>query len=50
MQKHPAVLVVGDSDVENRTAGLRPRGSDERRGVPIAEVVSEMVELCHPPR
>jgi len=50
MQKHPAVLVVGDSDVENGTAGLRPRGSDERRGVPIAQVVSELVELCRPPR
>ena len=26
--KHPAVLVVGDNDVENGTVGLRLRGTD----------------------
>ncbi|MDJ0663711.1 MAG: threonine--tRNA ligase [Acidimicrobiia bacterium] len=50
VQKHPAVLVVGDNDVENGTAGLRPRGEEERRGVPIAEVESELVAMCRPPR
>ena len=50
VQKHPAVLVVGDNDVEKGTAGLRPRGEEERRGMPIAEVESELVEMCRPPR
>ena len=49
-QKHPAVLVVGDDDVENRTAGLRLRGEDERRGVPAPDVTAELVEVCRPPR
>ncbi len=49
-QKHPAVLVVGDNDVENQTAGLRFRQEEERRGLPLDEVVSEMVEFCRPPR
>ena len=49
-QKHPAVLVVGDNDVENGTAGLRFRQEEERRGVPLDEIVAEMVELCRPPR
>ena len=49
-QKHPAVLVVGDNDVEAGTAGLRLRQEDERRGVAIADVVAELTELCRPPR
>jgi threonyl-tRNA synthetase len=50
-QKHPAVLVVGDNDVENGTAGLRLRGTDqERRGIPIDEVLAELEDLCRPPR
>ena len=50
-QKNPAVIVVGDKDVESKTMGLRLRGEEhERRGVPVAEAVAELVELCRPPR
>jgi threonyl-tRNA synthetase len=49
--KHPAVLVVGDKDVEAATVGIRLRGSEEeRRGIPISEAADELVELCKPPR
>ncbi len=48
--KHPAVVVVGDDDVENDTGGLRIRGAEERRGVPLGEIVDELVEYCRPPR
>jgi threonyl-tRNA synthetase len=49
-QKHPAVLVVGDQDVEAKSAGLRLRGEDERRGVPLAQVVEELRTAFAPPR
>jgi len=50
-QKHPAILVVGDRDVEDRTVGLRLREDDgERRGVPLDEVVAQLVEAAAPPR
>lgn len=49
-QKHPAILVVGDSDVENATAGLRLRQEEERRGVPVDEVTTTLVDLCEAPR
>ncbi|MEE9298813.1 MAG: threonine--tRNA ligase [Acidimicrobiia bacterium] len=48
--KHPAVLVVGDDDVESNTAGLRIRGGEERRGLALGEIVDELVEYCRPPR
>jgi threonyl-tRNA synthetase len=48
--KHPAVLVVGDSDATAGTAGLRLRGEEERRGVPVVEVVEAVRRLCRPPR
>ncbi len=48
--KHPAVVVVGDADVDAGTLGIRLRGEDERRGVPVAEAVDELVGLCAPPR
>ncbi|MDQ3783074.1 MAG: threonine--tRNA ligase [Actinomycetota bacterium] len=49
--KHPAVIVVGDRDVEAGTVGLRLRGeSEERRGVPLADAVAELAALCAPPR
>lgn len=48
--KHPAVLVVGDRDVEAGTAGLRMYGEDgERRGVPLDEVVDELGRLAAKP-
>ncbi len=50
-RKHPAVLVVGDKDVEGGTVGLRLRGDDnERRGVDRTDALTELVELCRPPR
>ncbi|MFP5332564.1 MAG: threonine--tRNA ligase, partial [Acidimicrobiia bacterium] len=48
--KTPAVLVVGDRDVEARTAGLRRYGSDEeRRGTPVADIVAELTAEARPP-
>jgi threonyl-tRNA synthetase len=48
--KHPAVLVVGDDDIANRTAGVRLRGHDERRGVPLEEAATTLAEMCRSPR
>jgi threonyl-tRNA synthetase len=48
--KHPAVIVVGDADVEAGTVGFRPRGEAERRGVPLPEAAAELAGLCRPPR
>ncbi len=49
-QKHPAVIVVGDSDVENDTVGLRLYGEDaDTRGVPMAEARSKLVEIAEEP-
>ena len=48
--KTPAVLVVGDRDVEADTAGFRRYGAEEeRRGVAIAEIVAEMTAEAQPP-
>ncbi|HUU61501.1 MAG TPA: threonine--tRNA ligase [Acidimicrobiia bacterium] len=49
-QKHLSVIVVGDRDVAAGTVGLRLRGEDEERGVPLAEACRRLVELCRPPR
>lgn len=50
-QKHPAVLVVGDNDVENGTVGLRIRGDEhEERGVSFGDATVRLVELMAPPR
>ncbi len=49
-QKVPAVMVVGDNDVKNRTVGLRRYGEDtERRGVPIAEAGSSLASEAEAP-
>src|SRR5690606_3202140 len=48
--KHPAVLVVGDRDVEAGTVGLRRYGDDsERRGVPHGEVTAELGKEAEAP-
>jgi threonyl-tRNA synthetase len=48
--KHPAVLVVGDKDVEAKTVGLRYYGADqERRGVPLPEAVAELSKAAEKP-
>jgi threonyl-tRNA synthetase len=50
-QKVPAILVVGDQDVENGTVGLRLREDTvEHRGLPLNDVVSNLVERSAPPR
>ncbi len=50
-QKVPAVLVVGDNDVENHTVGLRLREDDaEQRGISLDEAVAGLVERSAPPR
>ena len=50
-QKHPAILVVGDSDVEDRTVGLRLREDEgEQRGIPLDEAVASLAERSEPPR
>jgi threonyl-tRNA synthetase len=48
--KHPYVLVVGDRDVESRTVGMRRYGEEEeRRGVPLEDVVSVLRADAEPP-
>jgi threonyl-tRNA synthetase len=50
-QKVPAILVVGDRDVEDGTVGLRLRENDDaQRGLPLGGVVADLVERCAPPR
>jgi len=48
--KTPAVMVVGDRDVEAGTAGLRRYGDDdERRGVAVDEIISRLATEASPP-
>ncbi|MEE8458154.1 MAG: threonine--tRNA ligase [Acidimicrobiia bacterium] len=50
-QKHPVVLVVGDSDVENGTVGIRLRGEDEdERGVSATEAAERIRSIIAEPR
>jgi threonyl-tRNA synthetase len=50
-QKHPVVLVVGDSDVENATVGIRLRGEDEdERGVSVTEAAERIRSIIAEPR
>ncbi|MBU1865074.1 MAG: threonine--tRNA ligase, partial [Actinobacteria bacterium] len=48
--KHPVVMVVGDTDVEEDTVGLRFRGGDEERGVSLGEAAERIAAFCAPPR
>lgn len=49
-QKHPAVIVVGDDDVENSTVGLRLYGEDsDTRGMPLIEATNQLVEMAQRP-
>jgi threonyl-tRNA synthetase len=51
LQKHPVVLVVGDSDVETGTVGMRLRGEDaEERGIALSEATDRIADLVAPPR
>jgi threonyl-tRNA synthetase len=48
--KHPAVVVVGDRDVDSGTAGLRRYGEDhERRGITVDAIVEELAAEARPP-
>ena len=50
-QKHPAVIVVGDDDVESSTVGLRMYGEDrDTRGVALSEAIERLTELARTPR
>jgi threonyl-tRNA synthetase len=50
-QKHPAVLVVGDNDVENGTVGFRLRGDDaEERGLALETATARLAERSAAPR
>lgn len=49
-QKHPAVIVVGDDDVENSTVGLRFYGEEkDSRGVPLIEATNQLAERARRP-
>lgn len=49
--KTPAVLVVGDQDVETGTVGIRLRGDEnERRGIAVESAILELAALAAPPR
>jgi threonyl-tRNA synthetase len=48
--KHPAVIVVGDKDIEGSTVGLRLYGEDkDTRGVPLDEASNQLVEMAKVP-
>ncbi len=42
LEKLPYILVVGDTDVENDTAGVNPRGGEVERDVPIAKFIERV--------
>jgi threonyl-tRNA synthetase len=42
MQRVPVVLVVGDSEVENRTVTVNRRGSDDKPTVPVDALVEDV--------
>ena len=49
-QKHPAVIVVGDNDVDDSTVGLRLYGEDrDTRGVPLIEATNQLAEMAQRP-
>tara|TARA_Y100000588_G_scaffold214580_1_gene228424 strand:+ start:3029 stop:4996 length:1968 start_codon:yes stop_codon:yes gene_type:complete len=53
LEKLPYILVVGDADVENDTAGVNPRGGEVQRDVPIGDFIhtisSEVTEKAAGP-
>jgi len=50
VDKHPVVLVVGDTDIESDTVGLRIRGEEEERGVSLGEAAERICAFCESPR
>jgi threonyl-tRNA synthetase len=50
-QKHPAVMVVGDNDVDSGTVGFRLRGEDsEERGLDLDAAIERLSALAAAPR
>jgi len=49
VQKVPFMLVVGDREVEQRSATLRTRGSKDTQPLALAEAVSVLAEKCSLP-
>jgi len=50
-QKHPAVIVVGDQDVESSTVGLRMYGEErDTRGVSLIDATNRLVDLAKRPQ
>ncbi|MCH2636616.1 MAG: threonine--tRNA ligase [Acidimicrobiales bacterium] len=43
LEKLPYILVVGDADVENDTAGVNPRGGEVERDVPISDFIHKVL-------
>ena len=54
LQKLPYILVVGDDDIENDTAGVNPRGGEVERDMPISDfierITSEVAEKASGPQ
>ena len=54
LEKLPYILVVGDDDVENDTAGVNPRGGEVERDMPISDfierITSEVAEKASGPQ
>jgi len=42
LEKLPYILVVGDDDVENDTAGVNPRGGEVERDIPIGQFIERV--------
>ena len=54
LEKLPYILVVGDDDVQNDTAGVNPRGGEVERDIPISDfierITSEVAEKTSGPQ
>ncbi len=48
-QKIPAVVVVGDNDLADRTVGLRMGRRREKRGIPLDAAVEKLAASARPP-
>ena len=44
ISKVPYMLVVGDKEVEARTLSVKPRGGNEKRGVPLDQFTEDIVK------
>ncbi len=44
LQKVPVILVLGDKEIENQTATMRRLGSNQQTTLPVAQIISELLE------